>query len=318
MPVSRWSAILAALTRAYPFLSGCGTLANHRLMRILAPPQPDLVWAKSVGGDIQVFLDDFVGRAIFFFGDLDPKITWILRRLLKPGDTVLDVGANFGLVSLLMSKLVGPQGQVHAFEPNPMLCRILEATFARNGMINTKLHSYALGASNTQMELQVPQGNFGAASLVRRTDFPVHMHEVPVKKLDEVIAREPISEIALIKLDVEGFELEVLDGGRRVLREIRPRAILFESNEAVFNSSAPTPVMTLLNECEYQFIAIPRCITWMSTRVLNLDHPNPVPGHDLIAVRAGDAFGEVCQLLRATGPRGRTVKSHTVAASTPP
>jgi FkbM family methyltransferase len=203
---------MASVTRKYPFYTGCGRLANHRLMKILAPASPDLVWAKLARGNLRVPLDGHVGRAVYFFGDLDPKLIWILKRLLRPGDYVLDVGANFGLLTLLMSKLVGPEGTVDAFEPNPILCHILEKMLAHNSAANVRLHPIALGCSDGEMALHVPKGNFGAGSLVRKTDQAAHVHVVPIKKLDEVILPRGISKIALIKLDVEGFELEVFRG----------------------------------------------------------------------------------------------------------
>src|SRR5689334_7979121 len=151
------SRILASLTRNYPFLSGCGTLANHRLMKLLTPGSSEsLFWAGSPGGDLQISLGDYVGRAVYFFGDLDPKITWIAKQLLKPGDTALDIGANIGLLTLWMAKLVGAQGAVHGFEPNPILCRMIKAAIIRNGAENTQLHAIALGAQFGEMELRVP------------------------------------------------------------------------------------------------------------------------------------------------------------------
>src|SRR5262245_47592751 len=95
-----YQAVVASMTRWYPFFSGCGTLANHPLMKALMPPSSEMVWTRVYGGQVQVPLDDYVGRAAFLFGDLDPKITWVLRRLLKPGDFALDIGANFGVLTL--------------------------------------------------------------------------------------------------------------------------------------------------------------------------------------------------------------------------
>jgi FkbM family methyltransferase len=267
-------------------------------MKILSPCSPTEFWARSPGGNVRISLEDYVGRAVFFFGDLDPKITWVLKQVLKPGDRALDVGANIGLLTLWMSKLVGPQGAVHAFEPNPILCRILGTTLARNKISNVKLHSFALGASEGEMELRVPKGNLGAGSLVRQTSQAEQICNVPVRKLDDVIFQQSNSGIALIKLDVEGFELEVLRGARRVLQELRPAAILFESHEKPRRHET-TPVMSLLHECDYEFLVIPRCLIWMRTKAVDLAHPDAIRGHDFIAVRRGDAFTRMRRQLRA-------------------
>ena len=226
MSVSRKYSVVSFITRKYPFFSGCGTIANSHLMDVIAPPLPDLVWARSVGGEVLVPLDDLVGRALYFFGDLDPKVTWVIRRLLDPGDIALDIGANLGFLSLFMAKVVGAHGTVHAFEPNPVLCNILKQTFARNHGSNIRLHPVALGASTGEMELRVPRNNLGAASLVRQTSDLVDAHTVRVVGLDDLVAQESIARASFVKLDVEGFELEVLKGAQKLFSNCRP-SILF-------------------------------------------------------------------------------------------
>ena len=299
MAEPHWISILAALTRRYPFYSGCGTFANHPLMNALAPGSGrEPVWAKAPGGDVRADLSDYVGRAVYFFGDLDPKITWILGRLLGPGDQALDIGANIGVLSLWMSKLVGPQGSVHAFEPNPVLCQVLEDTFVHNRAMNVKLHRFGLGASDSQLQLHVPKGNFGGASFIRKTGEMAQLHTVPVRNLDEVIEQENISRISLLKIDVEGYELEVFKGARRVLEILRPAALLFEANE----KTAPgqiAPVIQFLHQCEYEFVMIPRSLIRVRTKVVDLSRPATIKGHDLVAAPSGALFARLREKLAA-------------------
>jgi FkbM family methyltransferase len=208
----------------------------------------------------------------------------------------LDIGANFGVLTLLMSKLVGPQGLVHAFEPNPILCKFMETTFAHNCLTNVRLHAVALGAYAGKMELHVPSENFGGASLVGKTIWTKESFSVPVQRLDDVISREENRSIALIKIDVEGFELEVLKGAQRILDEFRP-TVIFESNENL-REERITPVMKLLRDIGYRFIMIPRRFVRMKTRLIDLDHPNQTTGHDLVGAPKGKQFIAVCESLR--------------------
>lgn len=254
---------------------------------------------KVAWGQIKIPLDDHVGRAVFFFGDLDPKLTWVVRRLVQPGDTALDIGANFGLITLLLARLVGPRGFVHAFEPNPIVSDVLKETLAYNNLTNIRLHRVALGQACGEMTLHVPKGNFGAGSLVRKKGGANDVHAVSIMPLDEVVAREGITKIALIKIDVEGFELEVLKGAQRVLSELRPDAILFESNDMPQDGSTTTPVMEFLKECGYEFLTIPRCLVWMRTKILHVENSHELHGHDIIAARRGEAFARMRWLLRA-------------------
>ncbi|MGH7293079.1 MAG: hypothetical protein ACREJT_17790, partial [Myxococcota bacterium] len=132
--MTRRARLLRALSRCYPLKSGLGTLASSRPFLRALDGEQGLHWARlRCGAQILVPLDDFVGRALWFFGDLDPKLTWICERLLRPGDTVLDIGANLGLVSLIARERVGASGAVHAFEPQPELVELIGQSARANG-----------------------------------------------------------------------------------------------------------------------------------------------------------------------------------------
>lgn len=95
------------LRKIYPLKSGLGTIANSKVFKRLdGNPMGDIV-AKSGRFDLVVPQDDYVGRSIKYFGDLDKKVTWVVCNVLEPGDTALDIGANLGLVSFQMLDRVG-------------------------------------------------------------------------------------------------------------------------------------------------------------------------------------------------------------------
>jgi FkbM family methyltransferase len=210
----------------------------------------------------------------------------------------VDIGANFGVLTLLMSKMVGPQGIVHAFEPNPTLVNILKTTFAGDRANNVTLHPMALGSSTAEMELHVPSGNFGAASLVRRGDRTSQVVVVPVRKLDDIMLQERIPKLTFVKIDVEGFELDVLMGAEGLLRKFRP-VVLFEANEWTPHDQVNS-VVSYLRGYNYQCIMIPRCFVRMKTQVIDLVHPDNARGHDIVAAPQGDAFNAIRGLLNAT------------------
>jgi FkbM family methyltransferase len=278
--------LLGRLTNFYPFMSGCGRLANCRLMRWFAPYSSDYRWVHSPGGYVRASMNDFIGRAVFFFGDLDPKVTWILRRLLEPGDHAVDVGANIGVVTLLMSKLVSPGGTVQAFEPNPVLFEDLRAALAINSVTNVQLHQAALGSSDSDRELYVPAGNSGEGSFIER-GVTQQVHRVRVTRLDDISLD---GEIALLKLDVEGAEYEVLRGAQRILAEQRPRVILFEAN---YHGDR---IVDMLRQHDYKILAIPQCLAYMRTFTFD---PPMSPTHDLIAAPSGIPFERLRAKLRA-------------------
>src|SRR4029078_8012850 len=206
MPSLRQS-LLATVLRRYPLYSGAGTLANSKLVTTLAGTSHESVWCPTRGGDGLAPLHDYVGRAAYYCGDLDPKITWVCKKLVNPGDTVFDIGANIGIVTLLLSRLVGTAGKVFAFEPNPTCYEPLLSAIARNRMTNVDVQPVALGSLTEERDLAIPADNAGAASL-RETKGRASgkTTRVSVRTLDEFVNERGISKIRFIKIDVEGFE----------------------------------------------------------------------------------------------------------------
>jgi FkbM family methyltransferase len=299
MPIIRQS-LIAELTRLYPLYSGCGTFANRRFIQVVAGYSTERVWAHVPGGEVLAPLDDYVGRAAFYVGDLDRKLTWICEKIVRPGDTVLDIGANIGIVTLLLSKLVGKNGTVHSFEPNPNLQKLLQKTLNHNSISNVHLHPVALGSEECSLELRIPRVNAGAASLIRNRGLSdCDAFEVPVRRLSSIVAEEGIELIRLIKIDVEGFEADVLHGGEDVLKSIRPDAILFETDENAEGTALEHPVIQILHDFGYGFFSIPRCLFRMHLKRFDPDKSNQIIGHDFLAVPNGEVYENIAELVQA-------------------
>ena len=172
-----------ALRNCYPLQSGLGKIANSNFIKRLdGNPLGDIV-AKAGRFRPAVPQDDYVGRSIKYFGDLDRKVTWVIRRVLKPGDTALDIGANLGLVSFKMLENVGSDGKVIAFEPQSRMRDCIEKSIAINGIENLHLRGIGLASKLGTLRLSIPDRNAGAASFVskRGTQF----EEVAVETMDE-------------------------------------------------------------------------------------------------------------------------------------
>jgi FkbM family methyltransferase len=162
-----------------------------------------------------------------------------LRGVVQPGSVCIDVGSAADLYTAVLSQLAGPAGQVHSIEPLPfahlLWARVLNARRAGN----VRHHSLALGAEPGTETMSVPFGSFGLVTgrsyLMRQTgggpdsndEFAGHIPVVvTVDRLDDFCAREGISRVDFMKVDVEGAELQVLEGGKGVIETYRPTMLI--------------------------------------------------------------------------------------------
>lgn len=163
----------------------------------------------------------FSGRSAYFMRRwYEADTQSVLTTLLKPGDTFLDIGANVGMASLAGAKAVGSFGRVIAFEPNPHVTAILAESVARNCLSNITVHCAAFGRRAGRLPLFIPANNHGEASL--GTDFGNRAGETVVVDLVGPESLTGVCRCDMIKIDVEGFEVEVLDGLRDVIQRFRP------------------------------------------------------------------------------------------------
>src|SRR5262249_44856357 len=150
----------------------------------------------------------------------DPASVELLKRLTHQGSVVLDVGANVGIVTLPLARAVGPQGQVHAFEPHPEVRQRLKRNVALNNLSNVTICGDAVGAVPGPAPLYGNgTGNGGAASLAPGPTLG-ETFTVEVRTLDSYTADLP--RVDLIKIDVEGADFAVLEGARETMRRWKP------------------------------------------------------------------------------------------------
>jgi FkbM family methyltransferase len=155
----------------------------------------------------------------------------VMRRVVRPGDTVFDVGANMGLHSVLLARLVGPNGRLDAFEPNAEMHQALGRTFS--GLANASLHPVALSNESTDSARLFHPGDHLKVSLADWTAaFGVESRRLTcaVQTIDNLLEQRQLSPPDFIKCDVEGAELRVFQGAQKVLDRRRAPIILFEAN----------------------------------------------------------------------------------------
>lgn len=167
-----------------------------------------------------------------FFGAFETREVRAVLACVPEGGTVVDVGANVGYYTLVMARRVGPLGRVHAFEPDPDLARHLERHLELNGLGDrVEVHRSALAArSGTARFLRADDANRGGGTLFHYSDLGGESIEVEVDTLDAAADRSALQSVDLLKLDVEGGEVDVLAGAAGLLDRRAIRHILVELN----------------------------------------------------------------------------------------
>jgi FkbM family methyltransferase len=177
---------------------------------------------------IKLFNDSFLSEVIWN-NNFENKEQAFIKSYLKEGDVFLDIGANIGLYTLLASKAVGNSGKIFAFEPSPKTFIRLTENVAHNHLTNCILENIALSNVEGEFSIMLSQEGFDAwNSLAKPTMGNLYYEEkVTTKTLDSFIDEAEIKKINFIKIDVEGWEINVLKGASNYLINNDP-TILFE------------------------------------------------------------------------------------------
>jgi hypothetical protein len=166
-----------------------------------------------------------------------------------------------------------------------------------NGFMNIRLQGIALGSRSGNFELNVPRDNAGQGSFIyHKNRSHCDTINVPVRRLSEVVSEQGITNIRLIKIDVEGFESEVLLGATELLETVRPDLILFETNETLEIPFFQRPVVQILRKADYRFMALPKSVLSVSLVPIDIERQGHSPSHDILAV-AAEKYLEISSAL---------------------
>lgn len=174
---------------------------------------------------VQVDLDDWIQKQIFFFGSylLEQQETRYWCDSVKEGEIILDIGANIGYYSLLASKRIGSEGRVYAFEAAPETFKKLADNIQRNAMANVYAYNLAVTNSRGTIDLHIADTrNTGMSSIAAFADESGVTVTVSCDTIDNFATDHSLGRIDRIKIDVEGAEMMVLRGMEQTLRKYLP------------------------------------------------------------------------------------------------
>jgi FkbM family methyltransferase len=173
--------------------------------------RPKIIERSIAGEKIRFLIGDLFGESAYGPKHVDwPELNWIKDHCIKPGDVVVDCGANHGFSTVLFAKWVGERGKVYAFEPSSHNMAILKENLQLNSVTNVICYQAAVGAAAGRVSIS----SHPNASVVLSPGGDDSLEKVALVKLDDVLQTEKPN---FVKLDVEGFEREALKGARRLL-----------------------------------------------------------------------------------------------------
>ena len=200
-------------------LKGADYLRKKLCSWLVPPPEGSTICPTLFDVDILVDSLDWIGKSIYYYGEYEAGTLLVFKDFLHAGDVFLDVGAYIGFHTCVVAKFVGESGFAYAIEPNPEIYKILLTNIRINKLTNISPLKIALGAEESEARIyDYDRANRGSASLIRPQGINEESGKlVRVATIDRLIENEQLRVPNLIKIDVEGFELEVLKGAKILL-----------------------------------------------------------------------------------------------------
>jgi FkbM family methyltransferase len=253
---------LQTYVRRFPVSKGKQRLIDLSC-RLLAPGRERLV-TKLRQAEVQVLCDltQHIQRQIYFWGSYEPEACDLWVQCARSAQTVVDVGANVGVYSLLAAA-TNPRAHVHAFEPTPGIADIFRENIHLNKLTNIAVNVSGVGKENGHALLRQCRGvdgaNEGMNFTVGATEPELESDlRVPLVTLTEYCDRRGIGQIDLLKMDIEGGEYDALSGAAGLLRSQAVKCIFFELVEwsARRGGHSTADIKRLLTEFGYKLYEV--------------------------------------------------------------
>jgi FkbM family methyltransferase len=207
----------------------------------LAPPNTaydnfDIRHCTRYGINYKLHLNDYQSWVLYFYSDSDSSFGCL--KYLKKGDVAIDVGGNIGQTALMIAKKVDTNGKVISFEPFASTYdRFRENLKLNPSITNVTLEKLALGEKAMEMEMYVENKKNSGGNRIKpqENETITRLQKVIGTTLDAYCTNAGLNKITLIKIDVEGFEMKVLNGAKDVIKKFKPDLYL-EANDANLRS----------------------------------------------------------------------------------
>lgn len=258
---SRWilSRFLAILPSGSPEFVYT-TILKPRILRNVANYVLKLVIPKETRTKEGVFLEldqsDPVVSGAIALGVYEKYESELFRSKIKPGMTIIDIGANLGYYTAIASRLAGERGLVLAFEPEPNFFKLLSRNINRNNLKNVACFELAIAEKNGLTNLYLSSENKGHNSIINSEELKTAV-QVKTTTLDDFLASQKIAKVDIIKMDIEGAEILALEGMRDTLAKHKPLLFLeFSPHSIIKINRNPLDFLLTLQKIGYSIFEI--------------------------------------------------------------
>jgi FkbM family methyltransferase len=216
-----------AFRMAPSWVRGKGRLARFLLNRKIRDNPTEI---GDRNGNVMMLpnIREPLALSLWLDGVYEPEVIGFLRSSVSPRSVVVDVGANIGALTVPLARMLNQGGSVVAIEAAPSVATFLKMNVQSNRLANVTVVECAVstGENASILFYEAPPNHFGRGSCARQFDIPPI--QVPAKSLDQILRENGISEVAAIKVDVEGYEAHVFQGASEILKSSRRPRIVFE------------------------------------------------------------------------------------------
>lgn len=205
------------------------------------------------------------GQRVVVRGSYDVEMDELLVRILRPGDTYIDIGANEGFLCVTAARLVGPTGRVIAVEPQQRLQPVLQRNFALNA-VRVETHAVAISDHAGTAELRLaPDMNNSSTGFATATRYPLKKQPIEILTLAAFLARLRVEGPFVLKMDIESWEHEAILGSPALFREQRVRALFLELHPNLLQQRGldPGAIPDFLTSCGYTHAPDTQGLVWI-------------------------------------------------------
>ncbi len=200
--------------------------------------------------------DEGISSELIIFGSHEPINIEFISKKLKQGMTCLDVGANIGYYATLESKIIGDQGKVIAIEPSPINFRYLKHNLSLQNKNNFEAYNIAAGNIEENLDFLIFNKKSNYCHVLRQgQDMPPETKVISVstKRIDTLLKENPIDKLDLLRMDIEGYEWEAIQGAKETIKKFNPM-IKIEVHLSVIGSDITKKIFEFLKNNGYNTV----------------------------------------------------------------